>query len=101
MGRFKFVLIVGDNEEGIIGREEKELLIRDVGCNFDHSPSIAALYEVYSDEAKKIVLDIRGEGLKVGIYASREKAQGFFWKALGSEWMGSAVSLDTIKGKNH
>lgn len=93
----KFLLIVGDNEEGIIGREEEDLYIRDIGCNFEHSPSIAALYETYAELVKEFATDLRAKGFKVGVYATREKAQRFFWKSLGMEWMGSAVTLGKLE----
>ena len=93
----KFLLIVGDHEEGIVNREEEDLFIRDIGCNFEHSPSIAALYETYAELVKEFALDLREKGFKVGVYATRDKAQKFFWKSIGMEWMGSAVTLGKLE----
>lgn len=89
----KFLLILGDHEDGVIDRQDDLMKIRDIGLNFEQSPSVGAIYEIYPEDARLFTLKIREEGFKVGVYGSFEKAEKFFWKAMGFSADGS-IGLD-------
>lgn len=87
-----FVLIVGDDEAQMMSYDRKQGTLRDVGLNFDNSPSVALVYEVFNEDVKDLLDDVRSHGFKAGTYSTVEKAQRFMYKTL-------AVSDDGTMGE--
>lgn len=82
MSQTSYVLIVGDDETQMMSYDRKEGTMRDIGLNFDNSPSVAIVYEVFNEDIKDLLDDVRSHGLKAGTYSTMEKAQRFMYKAL-------------------
>lgn len=97
----KFLLVVGDSEQQVldIPQEEEYMYLRDLVVNFGHTPSIVALYELYTEFVKETATRLRDQEIKVGVYATREKAQKFFWKMAGLENLQTATTLEQISSK--
>ena len=93
----KYILAIGNKEEEILDREPGLLFMIDLALNFDSDPSIAALYWTVPDAAKEIATSMREDGIKVGVYADRRKAQRFFWKSVGLPEYGDAITTDTME----
>lgn len=81
--RTKFVLLVGDDEKQMFEYHDKKLAEhRDLLLNFEQSPSVATIFEVFADDLKSVVEDARSKGMKAGVYSSLEKAKGFMFKVM-------------------
>lgn len=93
----KYILIVGNDENEVLGVEEGLLFMVDFCLNFDNDPSMAALYWTVPDAAQEVAERLREKGVKVGVYATREKAQRFFWKSMNLAYFGDSVTLDTME----
>ena len=94
----KFLLLLGDDEDDLVGVEPDLLFMIDMCLNFEQSPSIATLYWTVPDAAQEIAVALREKGIKVGVYADRKKAQRYFWKTMGLEGLGDKVDLTEISG---
>ena len=92
----KFILVLGDDETEVFDVERDLMKEREIGLNFEQSPSVVVLYETYDDYAREAATELRDRGLKVGVYGSRGKAMKFFWKALGFSEDGS-VNLNELE----
>jgi hypothetical protein len=77
----KFILVLG-NTEDIAHLQDDLIKIRDIGINAQKNPAIAAVYETFAECAKDYAEKFRESGKKVGVYATREKAMSYYFKAL-------------------
>ena len=93
----KYILVVGNNENEVLEIEEGLLFMVDLCLNFDNDPSMAALYWTVPDAAQEIAEGLREDGIKVGVYADRGKAQRFFWKSVGLSALGDSVGVDIME----
>lgn len=83
MSVHKYVLVVGDDENAIFAFDKRLGYIEDTVLNFSHSPSIAVTFCSFDDEIRILQEEARLKGLKVGIYATLDKAKGFAEKVVG------------------
>lgn len=77
----KFLLVLGDSDD-VHNLQTEFLRIRELGLNFNKSPSVAAIYETYAESAKEYAEEFRASGKKVGVYGTREKAMAYFLRAI-------------------
>lgn len=82
MSKTSYVLIVGDDDEQIFSYHGKEGTVRDIGLNFDNSPSVAVVFEVFNEDVRELLEDVRVKGLKAGTYSTVDKARKFMYKSL-------------------
>lgn len=78
----RFLLILGDDENKMFEYAASQGFLRDICLNFENSPSIAMIYDVALRDVKDVVDDVRANGMKVGVYSTLEKAQGFMFKTM-------------------
>jgi hypothetical protein len=77
----KFALALCPNpetEEFVMGKEGSMCVIRhiDFSTHADR-PSLGVIFEVFPEDAMQLTDELRGAGVKVGVYSTFEKAMGF------------------------
>lgn len=100
MASTKFALVLSPDpstEDALMNQAGPERVIRHIDFStYATGPSLAVVFEIFSEEITDFTDTVRGIGLKVGVYSTLEKAMSFSSRAFGLSEDGTLeeVNLD-------
>lgn len=102
MSTTKFALVLSPDpstEDVMMALQGPEKVIRSIDFNTHASgPSLAAVFEIFSEDIVAFTQDVRKNGLKIGVYSTEDKADRFAKRAFNLPEDGTLEEVLTLGG---